>query len=47
MTITAYVKRTITVQIQDESGNPLENAGVAAVNGDKRYDGISDSCMWQ
>ena len=42
VSITVYGKRTITVQIQDESGNPLENAGVVAVNGDKRYGGISD-----
>ena len=40
--VIVYTKRTITVQIKDESGNPLENAGVVAVSGDKRYDGITD-----
>ena len=40
--VIVYTKRTITVQIKDESGNPVENAGVIAVSGDKRYDGITD-----
>ena len=42
VSITAYGKRTITVKVQDKSGNFLTNAGVVAVNGDKRYGGITD-----